>query len=118
MLRARSLASFDILFVHVHKFHAHNYNCAMKVLLVPRFVPRTYKFSSIENRVTSLFAHEMPPKSLNKVQKHISKKKGRRPVLHERSRDAQKLRQALSRSDKVNKLVSVAAKAHQPLSEH
>ncbi|KAI9728391.1 MAG: hypothetical protein M1828_003791 [Chrysothrix sp. TS-e1954] len=59
----------------------------------------------------------MPSKSLNKVQKHINKKKGKRPVLHERSRDAQKLRQALSRSDRVNSHALVTSKTQLPFVE-
>lgn len=53
-------------------------------------------------------------RSLSKVQKKISKKRGGRPTaLHENSRDAQRLRAAGAREDKMSKLLSAAHKANQ-----
>ncbi len=57
----------------------------------------------------------MPSKSLRKVQKHIGKKKGRTPALHEKSRDAQRLRRASARSDKLSKVGKARANLNQPL---
>lgn len=53
------------------------------------------------------------PRSLNKVQKHISKKRGGKPTsLHENSRDAQRLRRAGAREDKMNRILDAAARAN------
>ncbi|THC89918.1 hypothetical protein EYZ11_010630 [Aspergillus tanneri] len=41
------------------------------------------------------------PKSLQKVQKHIAKKRGVVEALHENSRDAKRLRRASARDDRV-----------------
>ena len=54
------------------------------------------------------------PKSLAKVQKRIAKKKGHSNSLHENSRDAQRLRRAGARSEKLDKLAAARAKANQP----
>ncbi|KAF1811316.1 hypothetical protein P152DRAFT_399783 [Eremomyces bilateralis CBS 781.70] len=48
----------------------------------------------------------MPPKSLNKVQKQIAKKKGASTALHEKSRDYRRLQRASAREEKVHKLVA------------
>ena len=53
-------------------------------------------------------------RSLSKVQKKISKKRGGKPTaLHENSRDAQRLRRAGAREDKVTRLMDTAMKANQ-----
>lgn len=54
------------------------------------------------------------PKSLAKVQKKVAKKKGNSNSLHENSRDAQKLRRAGARSEKLDRLAAARAKANQP----
>ncbi|KAL2045649.1 hypothetical protein N7G274_002077 [Stereocaulon virgatum] len=54
------------------------------------------------------------PKSLAKVQKKLSKKKGKISSLHENSRDAQKLRRAGARGEKLERLAAARAKANQP----
>ena len=54
------------------------------------------------------------PKSLAKVQKKISKKKGNITSLHENSRDSQRLRRAGARSDKLNRVATARAKANRP----
>lgn len=54
------------------------------------------------------------PKNLAKVQKKIAKKKGTANSLHENSRDAQKLRRACARSEKLDRLAAARAKANQP----
>ncbi|KAK5155349.1 translation machinery-associated protein 16 [Cryomyces antarcticus] len=57
----------------------------------------------------------MPSKSLSKVSKHISKKKGAKiNSLHENSRDSQRLRRASARDDKINRLSSARAKMNRP----
>ena len=56
------------------------------------------------------------PKSLAKVQKKLSKKKGKTGSLHENSRDAQKLRRAGARLEKFERLAAARAKANQPQS--
>lgn len=53
-------------------------------------------------------------KSLAKVQKKVAKKKGNSNSLHENSRDAQKLRRAGARSEKLDRLAAARAKANQP----
>lgn len=53
------------------------------------------------------------PKSLAKVQKKVAKKKGNSNSLHETSRDAQKLRRAGARSEKLERLAAARAKANQ-----
>lgn len=51
-------------------------------------------------------------RSLSKVQKKISKKRGGKPnSLHENSRDAQRLRTAGAREDKLAKLVDAASRS-------
>lgn len=54
------------------------------------------------------------PRSLAKVQKKLSKKKGKISSLHENSRDAQKLRRAGARGEKLERLAAARAKANQP----
>ncbi|CBX97996.1 hypothetical protein IAQ61_010101 [Plenodomus lingam] len=44
---------------------------------------------------------------LSKVAKHITKKKGKTPNLHENSRDTQRLQRAAGRDDKINRLAKV-----------
>ena len=54
------------------------------------------------------------PSKLAKVQKHVSKKKGKKiNSLHESSRDAQRLRRAGARDDRVARLTAVKDKANQ-----
>ncbi|OAL39680.1 hypothetical protein AYO20_01077 [Fonsecaea nubica] len=53
-------------------------------------------------------------RSLNKVQKQISKKRGGKPnALHENSRDAKRLRRAGAREEKLARLMDAAVKANQ-----
>jgi translation machinery-associated protein 16 len=53
------------------------------------------------------------PVSLNKVQKHISKKKGGKLTsLHQNSRDANRLRRAGAREDKLTKILDAATRAN------
>lgn len=54
------------------------------------------------------------PKSLAKVHKKISKKRGNTTSLNENSRDAQRLRRAGARDDKLAKLSAARAKVNQP----
>lgn len=53
------------------------------------------------------------PKNLQKVQKHIAKKRGVVEALHENSRDAKLLRRAGARNDKLARVASVMSKARQ-----
>ena len=57
------------------------------------------------------------PKSLEKQRKHIAKKKPNVTTLNENSRDAQKLRRAAMRDDKLTKVASARRKNDQPLSK-
>lgn len=57
------------------------------------------------------------PKSLEKTRKKIAKKKGNITALHENSRDSQKLRRALNRDDKLQKVASARKKHDRPLSK-
>ncbi len=68
------------------------------------------KFQNQRNRLVRV----RMPKSLAKVQKKIAKKKGNSNSLHENSRDAQKLRRAGARSEKLDKVAAARAKANQP----
>jgi translation machinery-associated protein 16 len=54
-------------------------------------------------------------RSLSKVQKKISKKSGGKPptALHENSRDAQRLRQAGAREEKLQRIWDTAARSNQ-----
>ena len=52
-------------------------------------------------------------RSLAKVQKKISKKKGNVNSLHENSRDSQKLRRAGARGEKLLRIATARAKANQ-----
>ncbi|EXJ73794.1 uncharacterized protein A1O5_03556 [Cladophialophora psammophila CBS 110553] len=53
-------------------------------------------------------------RSLNKVQKQISKKRGGKlNALHENSRDAKRLRRAGAREEKLGRLMDAAARANQ-----
>jgi Translation machinery-associated protein 16 len=58
------------------------------------------------------------PKSLNKVQKHITKKKGKINALHVNSRDSKSLLRAGGRDQKVAKLASLREKANRPYSTY
>ena len=52
---------------------------------------------------------------LSKVQKKVAKKRGNSSnSLNENSRDAQKLRRASARSEKLERLATARAKANQP----
>ncbi|ETN45426.1 uncharacterized protein HMPREF1541_09257 [Cyphellophora europaea CBS 101466] len=54
------------------------------------------------------------PRSLGKVQKHISKKRGGKPTaLHQNSRDAQRLRRAGAREDKLARIFDAATRTNQ-----
>ncbi|KAI9370139.1 translation machinery-associated protein 16 [Aspergillus egyptiacus] len=53
------------------------------------------------------------PKSLQKVQKHISKKRGVVDALHENSRDAKLLRRAGIRDDRVARIATTLARGRQ-----
>ena len=54
------------------------------------------------------------PKSLAKVQKKLSKKRGNVSSLHENSRDAQRLRRAGARGEKLARVAAARAKGNQP----
>ncbi|PTU17480.1 hypothetical protein P175DRAFT_0466495 [Aspergillus ochraceoroseus IBT 24754] len=53
------------------------------------------------------------PKSLQKVHKHIAKKRGVVDALHENSRDAKRLRRAGARDDRVARITAVMARGRQ-----
>ncbi|KAB8228391.1 translation machinery-associated protein 16 [Aspergillus alliaceus] len=53
------------------------------------------------------------PKSLQKVHKHISKKRGVVEALHENSRDAKRLRRAGARDDRVARVSATMARGRQ-----
>ena len=53
---------------------------------------------------------------LAKVHKHITKKKGKTPQLHENSRDTQRLQRAAGRDDRLNRLAKVREIQNQPFS--
>ncbi|KAF1977189.1 hypothetical protein BU23DRAFT_501006 [Bimuria novae-zelandiae CBS 107.79] len=56
----------------------------------------------------------MPSNRLSKVQKHITKKKGKNVALHENSRDTRRLQSAAQRDDKLNRLSAVREKQNRP----
>lgn len=56
------------------------------------------------------------PRTLQKVQKQISKKRGAVNSLHENSRDAQRLRRAGARDDRLTRHTAISLKARQPYS--
>lgn len=56
----------------------------------------------------------MPSNKLSKVQKHITKKKGKNPNLHENSRDTKRLQSASARDDKLNRLAAIREKQNRP----
>lgn len=56
----------------------------------------------------------MPSNRLGKVQKHITKKKGKNAALHENSRDTHRLQSAAARDDKLNRLTAVREKQNRP----
>ena len=64
-----------------------------------------------------LITPKMPSNRLNKVQKHIAKKKGKNVSLHENSRDSHRLQRASARDDKLNRLASVREKQNRPYGE-
>ena len=54
-------------------------------------------------------------KSLSSVVKKVNKRKGKSsPALHEKSRDAKKIRAASARDDKIARRVTMRAKLNQP----
>ena len=55
------------------------------------------------------------PLSLSKVTKKVNKKKGRISALHENSRDAQYLRRAVAREDKLARVSALKAKGNETL---
>ncbi|MCJ1446323.1 MAG: hypothetical protein MMC23_006828 [Stictis urceolatum] len=54
------------------------------------------------------------PQAVSKITKKVSRKKGNINSLHENSRDAQRIRRASARDDKVTKLSATRAKINQP----
>ncbi|KAF2470391.1 uncharacterized protein BDR25DRAFT_34388 [Lindgomyces ingoldianus] len=50
----------------------------------------------------------------SKVQKHITKKKGKNASLHENSRDTRRLQSAAGRDDKLNRLAAVREQQNRP----
>ncbi|KAF2260970.1 hypothetical protein CC78DRAFT_380473 [Lojkania enalia] len=56
----------------------------------------------------------MPSNRLGKIQKHIARKKGKNPTLHENSRDTQRLQSASQRDNKLNRLTAVREKQNRP----
>jgi translation machinery-associated protein 16 len=56
----------------------------------------------------------MPAKSFTKVQKHITKKKGKNAALHEHSRDSKRLQRASGRDTKLAKTIAVREKQNAP----
>lgn len=70
--------------------------------------------SSLESHAHSATKHKMPSNRLSKVQKHITKKKGKNVALHENSRDTRRLQSAAQRDDKLNRLASVREKQNRP----
>ena len=56
----------------------------------------------------------MPSNRLSKVQKQITKKKGKNAILHEGSRDTMRLQRAGARDDKINRLAAVREKQNRP----
>lgn len=55
------------------------------------------------------------PSKLNKVQKHVHKKKGAKiNALHENSRDAQRLRKAGARDERVARVTATRQQANRP----
>jgi hypothetical protein len=57
------------------------------------------------------------PVTLSKVHKQISKKRGVVNALHENSRDAQRLRKAGARDDRLSRHSATVLRARQPYSE-
>jgi translation machinery-associated protein 16 len=57
-------------------------------------------------------------KNFYKVQKQISKKRGKLDALHENSRDSKKLRRASAREDKLARLAAATSKARQSYGEN
>jgi translation machinery-associated protein 16 len=60
----------------------------------------------------------MPSNKLSKVQKHITKKKGKNANLHENSRDTKRLQAASARDDKLNRLAAIREKQNRPYRKH
>lgn len=56
----------------------------------------------------------MPQRNLQKVQKHISKKRGAVGAMHENSRDAQRLRRAGARDERLIKHAANVDKGRRP----
>ena len=56
------------------------------------------------------------PRTLQKVHKHISKKRGVVDSLHENSRDAQRLRRAGARDERLTRHAAISLRARQPYS--
>lgn len=59
-------------------------------------------------------SQKMPSHRMSKVQKHITKKKGKNVALHENSRDTRRLQSAAQRDDKINRLSAIREKQNRP----
>jgi translation machinery-associated protein 16 len=57
----------------------------------------------------------MPIKNLSKIQKKLSKKRGKLNALHEDSRNAKILRRAATREDRIARVATSAVIARQSL---
>jgi translation machinery-associated protein 16 len=58
------------------------------------------------------------PKNLHKVQKKLSKKRGKLDSMHEKSRDAKLLRRAGAREDRLARVATSAAIARQSFCQY
>jgi translation machinery-associated protein 16 len=58
------------------------------------------------------------PKNLHKVQKKLSKKRGKLDSMHENSRDAKLLRRAGAREDRLARVATSAAIARQSFCQY
>ena len=80
----------------------------------PRARPLTFSFQGKSTEVLLKPSKHAMAKALHKVQKQISKKRVHKSSnLHENSRDAQRLRRAGGREDKINKLLTAAVRSNE-----
>jgi hypothetical protein len=84
---------YSILFLHEHISNFRNY---------PKFL-----------KIFRRFINKMPLKSLSKIQKKLSKKRGKLNALHEESRNAKILRRASAREDRIARVATSAVIARQ-----
>jgi hypothetical protein len=107
---------FSCLRVHAIKPHATPWGISPATGGKPHGYSISKNILDCSTRPDILYAPQKTlkmPQSLSKVTKKITRKKGRATGLHEKSRDAAKLRKASAREERVHRVNATKARAEE-----